>query len=178
MTSSPVVPTMVLVTLLSGCTLVRGVPPGPTPQTGAAPSARVGAAADLSDPASRAERGEIDTPVETTYQIGDESYDVWADADGYVDRGIASWYGPELEGQPTASGEPFDPYAMTAAHKNLPLGTRVEVENLENGRSVIVRVNDRGPFVDGRVIDLSLAAAQALGFAAKGTARVRVRALD
>jgi len=116
--------------------------------------------------------------VSTTYEIRGETYPVWSEGEGYVEQGIASWYGEELAGQPTASGEPFDPYAMTAAHRSLPLGTRVEVENLENGRSVIVRVNDRGPFVDDRVIDLALAAAQALGFASQGTARVEVRSLD
>ena len=177
MTWSPVVPAALALSLLSGCTLVRGVPSGP------APSAE--ATIERPDPeqaeAGTSQASESDGPdrdVERTYRIGEESYDVWSDADGYLEQGLASWYGEELAGRPTASGEPFDPYAMTAAHRSLPLGTRVEVENLDNGRSVIVRVNDRGPFVDERIIDLSLAAAQALGFAAQGTASVRVRAID
>ncbi len=174
MTRSPVIPALLAVTFLSGCTLVRGVPAVPAPPSDSGRETRVAVRPGPGD----SEADVTDRVVETSYRIGDESYDVWADADGYVEGGLASWYGEELSGRPTASGEPFDPYAMTAAHKNLPLGTRVEVENVENGRSVIVRVNDRGPFVDGRVIDLSLAAAQALGFAAEGTARVRVRALD
>ena len=125
-----------------------------------------------------ADSRETSPDVSGTYEVFGETYPVWSDASGYVERGVASWYGEELAGRPTASGEPFDPYGMTAAHRSLPLGTRVEVENLENGRTVIVRVNDRGPFVDDRIIDLALAAAQALGFAAQGTTRVEVRSLD
>jgi peptidoglycan lytic transglycosylase len=88
--------------------------------------------------------------------------------------GTASWYGRLHQGKRTASGERFDRYAMTAAHPSLPFGSRVRVTNLENGRSEIVRVNDRGPYVSGRIIDLSYAAARALGIARKGLARVRV----
>ena len=95
----------------------------------------------------------------------------------WVERGTASWYGEAHHGKQTASGEPFDMYAMTAAHPTLEMGTRVEVENLENGRTVIVRVNDRGPFVDDRIVDLSMAAAQALGFVAAGSAEVELRLL-
>ncbi len=94
-----------------------------------------------------------------------------------VERGSASWYGEAYHGKTTASGEPFDMYAMTAAHPTLEMNTRVEVENLENGRAVIVRINDRGPYSQGRVIDLSMAAAQALGFVAAGTAEVEIRLL-
>ncbi len=92
-----------------------------------------------------------------------------------VQEGIASWYGSDFNGKPTASGETYDMYAMTAAHKTLPLGTTLEVTNLENGRRVNVVVNDRGPFVPGRIIDLSYSGAKALDIVGPGTARVRLR---
>lgn len=95
----------------------------------------------------------------------------------YDQIGIASWYGDEFHGRPTANGEIFDKRRLTAAHKTLPMPTLVEVENLENGRTIVVRLNDRGPFVDNRLIDVSHAAADALGFTGKGLARVRVRYL-
>jgi len=88
--------------------------------------------------------------------------------------GTASWYGEYFHGKPTASGEPYDMYDMTAANLTLPLGTYVRVTNLHNGRAVIVRVNDRGPYVEGRIIDLSYGAAQALQFTEKGLQRVRL----
>ncbi len=96
----------------------------------------------------------------------------------FVQRGIASWYGHPFHGRATSTGEPYDMYAMTAAHKTLPLPTYVRVTDLDTGNRVVVRVNDRGPFVEGRVIDLSYIAAVKLGIADKGTARVEVRALD
>ncbi len=99
-------------------------------------------------------------------------------ARGFVQEGVASWYGPKFQGRPTASGEIFDMHRLTAAHRTLPLGTRVRVVNLENGRSVVVRINDRGPFVKNRILDLSYAAARRLGFARRGTARVRIEVLD
>ena len=92
-----------------------------------------------------------------------------------VQDGIASWYGSDFNGKPTASGETYDMYAMTAAHKTLPLGTTLEVTNLDNGRRVNVVVNDRGPFVPGRIIDLSYSGARALDIVGPGTARVRLR---
>ena len=92
--------------------------------------------------------------------------------------GLASWYGERFQGRPTASGEPFDMRALTAAHRTLPFGTRVRVTHLENGRSVVVRVNDRGPFVEGRIIDLSRAAAEEIDMVEEGTARVRVEVLS
>lgn len=88
--------------------------------------------------------------------------------------GTASWYGQYFEGKPTASGEPYDMHDLTAAHPTLPLGTFVRVTNLRNGRSVIVRVNDRGPVVDGRIIDLSYGAAKAIDMKARGIQRVRL----
>ncbi len=95
----------------------------------------------------------------------------------YVETGIASWYGPNFHGKQTANGEIFDQNAVTAAHKTLPMPTAARVTNLENGRSLVVRVNDRGPFVHGRIIDLSRRSAQLLGFERQGTARVRVEIL-
>jgi len=90
----------------------------------------------------------------------------------FLQAGIASWYGRQFHGRRTANGERYDMYALTAAHRTLPLGTRVRVTNQASGRSVVVRINDRGPFVRGRIIDLSLAAAQELGMSRAGTARV------
>ena len=91
--------------------------------------------------------------------------------------GLASWYGDPHHGRPTASGEVFDKTTLTAAHRTLPLGTRVAVTNLDNGRTVEVRVNDRGPFVNGRLIDLSEAAARSLGGIGAGLMRVRLRVI-
>jgi len=93
---------------------------------------------------------------------------------GYAEEGIASWYGPGFHGKLTASGERYDMHHMTAAHKRLPLGTIVKVRNLATGRSVTVKINDRGPFIGGRIIDLSYGAAKALRMVRKGTARVRL----
>ncbi|HNB26995.1 MAG TPA: septal ring lytic transglycosylase RlpA family protein, partial [Alphaproteobacteria bacterium] len=107
------------------------------------------------------------------YQVGGVWYYPKADYE-YDETGIASWYGPGFDGKRTASGEIFDTNGLTAAHKTLPMPSMVRVTNLENGRSIAVRVNDRGPFEAGRVIDLSRRGAQLLGFIDKGTARVRV----
>jgi len=112
------------------------------------------------------------------YTVLGRSYQTMTASTGYVERGIASWYGTKFHGRRTSSGEPYDMYAMTAAHKTLPLPTYVRVTNLRNGRSVVVRVNDRGPFVKDRVIDLSYAAAIKLGVSQTGTAPVEVRAID
>ena len=104
-------------------------------------------------------------------------YFVLATADGYDERGVASWYGPTFHGGSTSSGEAYDMYGMTAAHKTLPLPTYARVTNLANGRSVVVRINDRGPFVANRIIDLSYTAAAKLDMLRDGTAMVEVRAL-
>jgi rare lipoprotein A len=108
------------------------------------------------------------------YRVLGRSYEVIDSADGYTAVGIASWYGAKFHGRRTSSGEKYDMYTLTAAHRYLPLPNYARVTNLENGRSVIVRVNDRGPFHEDRIIDLSYAAAVRLGFAEQGTARVRV----
>jgi rare lipoprotein A len=91
-----------------------------------------------------------------------------------AEEGLASWYGGRFQGRRTASGELFDTYQFTAAHRSLPFGTQVRVTNLENGKAATVRINDRGPFIEGRIIDLSMAAATAIGLAGKGVAPVRV----
>lgn len=96
---------------------------------------------------------------------------------GMVQEGGASWYGLEEQGRPTASGEIMDPAGFTAAHKSLPFGTVVRVDDLDTGRSVVVTINDRGPFVAGRIIDLSYASAQALGIVQKGVAPVRIQVM-
>lgn len=111
------------------------------------------------------------------YTIRGKTYYPLKSAHGFVEEGIASWYGPGFHGKTTANGETYNQYAMTAAHKILPLGTQVRVTHLGNGRSVLVRVNDRGPFVDDRVIDLSRAAATRLEMMGTGTARVRVQSV-
>lgn len=97
----------------------------------------------------------------------------WPEAGARID-GLASWYGRQHQGRPTASGEAFDMNKLTAAHRTLPFGTRLRVTNVKNGKSVVVRVNDRGPHVPGRVLDLSYRAARALGMTDAGVARVEV----
>lgn len=97
---------------------------------------------------------------------------------GWTETGGASWYGEAFQGRQTASGEPFDQRKLTAAHRTLPFGTYVEVTRLDNGKRVVVRINDRGPFVGGRIIDLSRAAAERLEMIRDGTAKVRLRVLE
>ncbi|MCX7557629.1 septal ring lytic transglycosylase RlpA family protein [Xanthomonadaceae bacterium JHOS43] len=111
------------------------------------------------------------------YTVLGKNYHVMENADGYVARGIASWYGAKFHGRATSSLEPYDMYQFTAAHKSLPLPTHVRVTHLANGRSVVVRVNDRGPFHEDRLIDLSYAAAVKLGMHIDGTAPVEIRVL-
>jgi len=111
------------------------------------------------------------------YTINGERYEPLSSHAGFVEEGIASWYGSDFHGKETSSGETYDMYAMTAAHKTLPLGVSVRVRNRGNGREAVVRINDRGPFVKGRIIDLSYSAARDLGLENHGTAPVRVEAL-
>jgi len=113
-----------------------------------------------------------------TYTVLGKTYKTLKSNQGFVERGIASWYGTKFHGRRTSSGENYNMYAMTAAHKSLPLPTYVEVTNLDNGRQIIVKVNDRGPFHEGRIIDLSYAAAIKLGTNKAGTGRVEIRAID
>ena len=111
------------------------------------------------------------------YKVLGKWYQPLPHSDGFRQRGLASWYGRDFHGKKTSNGEIYNMYAMTAAHKTLPLGTYVRVHNIENNRSTVVRINDRGPFVRGRIIDLSYSAAKEVGIVGPGTARVEVVAL-
>jgi len=112
-----------------------------------------------------------------SYVVRGVRYYPLPDADGFVQTGQASWYGVPFHGRTTSNGETYDMHAHTAAHKTLPFGTYVSVKNLANGRSTVVRINDRGPFVKGRIIDLSYASAREVGLVGPGVATVRVTAL-
>jgi rare lipoprotein A len=109
------------------------------------------------------------------YQIYGKTYHPLLTASGYQEKGIASWYGPSFHGRHTSCGEVFDMYKPSAAHKLLPMHTKIKVTNLENGKSLTLTVNDRGPFVPGRVLDLSYAAARSLDMVDNGLARIRIR---
>ena len=129
--------------------------------------------ASLSKPPVPKGRYKVGTP----YQIKNVWYYPKIDYE-YDETGIASWYGPNFHQKMTANGEIFDQNAITAAHRTLPMPSVVRVTNLENGRSLVVRINDRGPFAHGRIIDLSRRSAQLLGFVRKGTAKTRVQILS
>ena len=172
--------------LLTGCAVVGfpGSPPAPALRPAGAPPPAAAAPSDADlivrpapAPVTAANAAPATPPRQ--YVVFGERYTVMASAENYVELGVASWYGRELAGRRTANGEVFDPEGMTAAHRTLPLSTWVEVTNLENGRSVLLRVNDRGPFSDTheRIIDVSYGAARALGMVAMGTARVEVKAV-
>lgn len=111
------------------------------------------------------------------YSVDGRSYQIMRNSAGYKTRGVASWYGTKFHKQRTSSGEPYNMYVMTAAHKTLPLPTYIKVKNLDNGKEAIVKVNDRGPFHSNRIIDLSYAAALKLGVFPKGTANVEIETL-
>lgn len=152
---------LAVVLLAAGCAQqpVRSLPPA-------------SAAAGIPPAEPRAARG--NPPF---YEVEGQRYHVLPSADGYVERGIASWYGADFHGRRTAIGEPYDMRAMTGAHPRLPLPTWVRVTNLQNGRSVLVRLNDRGPFRKNRIIDLSQAAAEQLDMIRDGTALVEVQSV-
>ncbi len=111
------------------------------------------------------------------YEVDGQRYQPLRDHQGFAQKGIASWYGKKFHGRPTSNGETYDMYAMTAAHKTLPLGVEVRVVNKRNGKSIVVRINDRGPFIAGRIIDLSYTAAKELDVVEPGTAPVEIVAL-
>jgi len=113
-----------------------------------------------------------------TYRVFGRQYHVMKSSEGYSETGVASWYGTKFHDRKTSSGEPYNMLAMTAAHKTLPLPTYVEVTNLRNKKKIIVKVNDRGPFASNRIIDLSYVAAKKLGMTGRGTAHVKIRAID
>ena len=160
--------------LLAGCATVAHRPrPAPPPPPPAPPPGVVESIPDaVPRPEPRSAHG--NPPV---YDVLGRRYFVLAAADGYLERGVASWYGPTFHGGNTSSGEPYDMYGMSAAHRTLPLPTYARVTNLRNGRSVVVRINDRGPFVANRLIDLSYTAAAKLDMIREGTTLVEVRAL-
>jgi rare lipoprotein A len=113
-----------------------------------------------------------------SYKVFGKTYHVLPSSEGFVQRGIASWYGTKFHGNKTSNGETYDMYAMTAAHKTLPLPSYVEVRNLDTNKKIIVRVNDRGPFHEGRIIDLSYAAAAKLGTLKNGTSSVEIKVIN
>jgi rare lipoprotein A len=162
---------------LAGC-LTTSAPPVSNNGTPLAPPAAPAAAPPaVPDTAPRAEpRSRHGNPP--FYTVFGKRYYVLSSSAAYVERGVASWYGPGFHKVRTSTGEQYDMYGMTAAHKTLPLPAHVRVTNLQNGRSVVVRVNDRGPFVGNRIIDLSYTAASRLDMLRNGTAMVEVRALD
>ncbi|HEY8537380.1 MAG TPA: septal ring lytic transglycosylase RlpA family protein [Steroidobacteraceae bacterium] len=158
--------------VLAGCvTAPRRTEPVPPPTTPPTDIASIPDAVPKPEP--RSAKG--NPPF---YTVLGKRYFVLQSAEGYVERGVASWYGPGFHSKYTSNGEVYDMYAMTAAHKTLPLPTYVQVTNLSNGRSVVVRVNDRGPFKEGRIIDLSYTAAAKLDMLRSGTAFVEVRAIS
>lgn len=163
-----------LLAVLAACTSVPSTPtPEPPPLTSVTPPSSLAAlaarGARKSAPAA--------LPVEAEPAEVDEKYQLTGEAARQLERGQASWYGPRFHGRLTASGERYDMYALTAAHKTLPFGTVVRVRSKVLGREVDVRINDRGPFAPGRVIDVSRAAAEALGLLDVGVTEVSLRLL-
>jgi len=187
-----VVIALTLIGLLSGCFHRQGATKGGTaaaPGAGATPHTGRYAEDEDSTPATPPDPSKIPEPVpkaeppspygnKSPYTVLGESYRVLPSCKGYQERGIASWYGNKFHGYTTSDFERYDMYAYSAAHKTLPLPCYVRVTNLENGRSVVVRVNDRGPFVPNRIVDLSYVAAVKIGVWPKGTALVEVRGID
>ncbi len=158
---------MLICIAMSACTFAK---------KDAAPKRHVNVA-DIPDAVPRVEpRSRGGNPK--SYVVFGKTYKVMSSSHGYVERGIASWYGTAFHGKKTSNGETYSMYQMTAAHKSLPIPTYVEVRNLKNGRSIIVRVNDRGPFHNNRIIDLSYVAAKKLGIAGTGTGLVEVRSIN
>jgi rare lipoprotein A len=147
--------------------------PSPPPLPAAPPSAPEGVPDAIPRIEPRARNG--NPPF---YDVFGKRYYVLSSSVGYWERGVASWYGPGFHKVRTSIGEPYDMYGMTAAHRTLPLPAYVRVTNLQNGRSVVVRVNDRGPFVGNRIIDLSYTAAAKLDMLRNGTAMVEIRTID
>ena len=162
---------------LGGCASAPPPPKAQIPPQSAPPAAPPGHLLDVPDAIPRIEpRAIYGNPP--SYEVFGKRYNVMASSVGYVERGVASWYGPGFHKELTSVREPYDMYGMTAAHKTLPLPAYVRVTNLQNGRSCVVRVNDRGPFVGNRIIDLSYTAAAKLDMLRDGTAMVEVRVLQ
>jgi rare lipoprotein A len=153
----------IVVLLVSACAVRDGAPPDYTKQWHEIPDA-------VPEPVTPSKYGNP-----KSYEALGKKYYVMESVEEFEQSGVASWYGNKFHGRRTSSGEEYDMYAMTAAHKTLPIPVYVEVKNHDNGRKAIVKVNDRGPFHDGRIIDLSYAAATRLGVAQTGTAKVTIR---
>jgi rare lipoprotein A len=171
----PVVTTIVI-SILTGCTLTPSwifdrSKEGDGAPAGGIDMSKIQDAVPKPEPRSRSGNP-------SSYTVLGRTYHVMSDSRGYKEQGIASWYGTKFHGKRTSSGETYNMYAMTAAHKTLPLPTYVRVINLQNGREAIVKVNDRGPIHDNRLIDLSYAAATKLGITGTGTGLVEVQSLD
>lgn len=169
---------------LAGCETMSTRDPGVTTRDPNVPTAEKDRGPDQSvdvshipDPVPRAELRTI-AGNRTPYRVLGRTYNVLEKPEGYSERGVASWYGKKFHGKRTSNGELYNMFGMTAAHKTLPIPSYVRVRNLQNDRSVIVRVNDRGPFHGDRVIDLTYSAAKKLGFENVGTARVLVEYID
>ena len=161
MTRLPLILVCVLTVTLSACTF--GVPIGSRTDTSNAAVIEV---------PPKDKRSKLGNP--SSYVVFGQRYYVMDNGQGFVERGIASWYGKKFHGRKTSSGEVYNMHAMTAAHKTLPLPSYVRVVHIKNGRSIVVKVNDRGPFVGDRIIDLSFAAATKLGVTGPGTAEVEI----
>ncbi|MFU8818512.1 MAG: septal ring lytic transglycosylase RlpA family protein [Desulfurivibrio sp.] len=160
---------LVLALLLAACgkqTALLSTPTGKTRTEAPSP-----------EPAKRIPEAARIPATQRPYQIKGKTYYPIPSAHGFTETGIASWYGAKFHGRRTSNGEIYDMHAVSAAHKTLPMNTHLLVKNLENGKEITVRINDRGPFVRGRVIDLSYQAARQLGMADQGLARVRITAL-
>ncbi|MDF1762291.1 MAG: septal ring lytic transglycosylase RlpA family protein [Oleibacter sp.] len=183
--------TFILATTIAGCSGYSSIKTGdtstPSGGGGASASDRYQHADDfhprpIEDIAAIPNAIPLDEPISRmgnpiSYQVLGKRYSVLKNADGFEEEGIASWYGMKFHGHKTSNGEVYDVYKMTAAHKNLPLPSYVRVTRTDTGKSVVVRVNDRGPFHPGRIIDLSYAAAVKLGVDKAGTAPVRIKVL-
>lgn len=172
----------------SGCALVgypsgEGAEPFPSPvRPAGARSPAPSAAPASTPPATRSTPAPAGarTDAGKAYEVFGRRYQILDSGEGFRERGVASWYGEAFHGRPTASGETFDMHGFSAAHRTLPLHSWIEVANLDNGRRVVLRVNDRGPFADvgNRILDLSYAAARELGVVGPGLARVEIRTLS
>ena len=178
-----VIALLATILLLQACSSMRSVPPVDDEQAAVPPDQRDRGPrvppdlSNLGEPVVRDEpRSRWGNPP--SYTVFGRTYHVMEQGAGHVETGIASWYGKKFHGRRTSSGEPYDMYTLTAAHRHLPLPIFARVTNLENGRSTVVRINDRGPFVGDRIIDLSYAAAVRLDMVDQGTARVRVETLS
>lgn len=176
-------PTLVLPVLLVACSSNQPAPPAQAPAQADRYSQKQDAApvkpVDVSTVADAIPREEPKSRYGNpdSYEVLGKRYYTKESSEGYTARGIASWYGTKFHGHRTSSGEPYDMYKMTAAHKTLPLPTYARVTNLDNGKTVVVKINDRGPFHDNRVMDLSYAAAARLEILDKGTGLVEIKAV-